>query len=581
LLALARFGEGGDTQKKQEEIDALPKLTAATFKEALDSSSVLVAFYAQWCGHCTKPMSQFTTAAKFGNELGIEIKLAKVDVQVEVGLGEKHRIKQLPTIILFKQNGESVQYNGDFSNRDMVQFLQKESQPLCPLVTTAEQVQMAMTISNVVVLALLPEINGAEHREVVQASKQISHIHDTAFVCTSDLQLFQHFHSEGGMSSVTPPSILLLKRGSIPADPMADKKALLLHTDALWEASLLAKLVLQHSLALGLRTDSVVSLFSPTDAAKIFDYSHFLTYLVVFADTNAPYFAAIVASANRVCTKMAGASRNAMRLRCTVIPSTFKHALGYFGFAPPEQVGQAQELPADLPACAILQVMGRTGVAGGARPLPRSTPIKKFVLPTTGWAGEGSLLVGNAGGMDENTIDSFVTQYFAGRLQPFIKSTLPMDGAQQGGQQGEARDPPTKGVFELTAANFGSYIEDTTKDVLVNFHAPWCGHCIALEPEYEKLGRKYEGVESVLIGSMDMSGNELTPEMHSRGAELVQRIGIPAVLLFSATNKAEPIQYEGKRDFEGLSKFLRHNAHILFRLDGMDFGALSDSRDEL
>jgi hypothetical protein len=38
LLALARFGEGGE----QGEIDALPKLTAATSKETLVNSSILI-----------------------------------------------------------------------------------------------------------------------------------------------------------------------------------------------------------------------------------------------------------------------------------------------------------------------------------------------------------------------------------------------------------------------------------------------------------------------------------------------------------------------------------------------------------
>ena len=69
-----------------------------------------------------------------------------------------------------------------------------------------------------------------------------------------------------------------------------------------------------------------------------------------------------------------------------------------------------------------------------------------------------------------------------------------------------------------------------------------------------------------------------------RAAELVQRTGIPTVLLFpagSAQRKAEPLLYEGRRDFEGLSRFLKHSAHVLFELDGMEFGALSDARDEL
>lgn len=50
------------------------------------------------------------------------------------------------------------------------------------------------------------------------------------------------------------------------------------------------------------------------------------------------------------------------------------------------------------------------------------------------------------------------------------------------------------------------------KDVLVEFYAPWCGHCKALAPKYDELAAKLEGVDSVVIAKMDSTENEIDVE---------------------------------------------------------------------
>lgn len=57
-------------------------------------------------------------------------------------------------------------------------------------------------------------------------------------------------------------------------------------------------------------------------------------------------------------------------------------------------------------------------------------------------------------------------------------------------------------VLDLTLETFDSVAMDPTKHALVEFYAPWCGHCKSLAPVYEKLGKVFEAESSVIVAKV-------------------------------------------------------------------------------
>jgi protein disulfide-isomerase A1 len=138
----------------------------------------------------------------------------------------------------------------------------------------------------------------------------------------------------------------------------------------------------------------------------------------------------------------------------------------------------------------------------------------------------------------EKDIGTFVDDFLAGKVDPSVKSE-PI--------------PETQGpVNVVVAKNYQELVIDNDKDVLLEFYAPWCGHCKALAPKYEELGELYASEEFsklVTIAKVDATANDVPDEIQ----------GFPTIKLFPAGKKDSPVDYTGSRTIEDLVQFIKDN----------------------
>ncbi|WEW61007.1 protein disulfide isomerase family protein [Emydomyces testavorans] len=103
-------------------------------------------------------------------------------------------------------------------------------------------------------------------------------------------------------------------------------------------------------------------------------------------------------------------------------------------------------------------------------------------------------------------------------------------------------------VLDLIPSNFDKVV-NSGKPGLVEFFAPWCGHCRNLAPIYEQLGQAFaHASDKVHISKVDADEHKSLGKAHK-----VQ--GFPTLKWFDG-KKPEGEEYDGGRDLEALVKFV-------------------------
>mmetsp|Transcript_4867 Transcript_4867/g.7367 ORF Transcript_4867/g.7367 Transcript_4867/m.7367 type:complete len:468 (-) Transcript_4867:2278-3681(-) len=234
----------------------------------------------------------------------------------------------------------------------------------------------------------------------------------------------------------------------------------------------------------------LVVAFSQETAPKIFG-GDIKQHLLAFVDATAADYKDTVKSIRPTAKEFAG------KYLFVTVDKAEGRILEFFGLT-----------EADLPTARIVE-MGE-----GA--------MKKFAL--------------KAKGLEADDVKAFVQSHANGELSPDLKSEEPIADADQGS------------VWVLAGKNHDEVVSKEGKHVLVEYYAPWCGHCKKLAPEYEKLGEHFKDDDRVIIAKMDATANE---------AESVNVQGFPTLKWFAAgSDHTQGEDFDGGRDFEGMKTFI-------------------------
>ncbi|XP_077365522.1 protein disulfide-isomerase A4 [Festucalex cinctus] len=591
-----------DTEVKEENgVLILNDSNFDTFMEGKDT--VLIEFYAPWCGHCKQFAPEYEKIAQTLKENDPPIPVAKVDATEAKDLGSRFEVSGYPTIKILKR-GEAVDYDGDRTEKAIVARVQEISQPdwkpppEATLVLTAKDFDETVNNADIILVEFYAPWCGHCKRlapEYEKAAKELSRrsppIPLAKVDATAESEIASRFDVTGY------PTLKMFRKGKVfDYNGPREQHGIVDYMGE--QAGPPSKQVQAAKQVQELLKDGddavIVGVFSGERDAAYETYIEAcnslredFTFRHTFSSDVAKLLKAspgqvVVAQPEKFRSKLEPASRTLPVEGSTSVSDVQefvkKNVIPLVGHRKPSNDAKRYE---HRPLVVVYYGVDfsfdyrkatqfwRSKVLEVAHDFPEYTfaiadeedyadELKSLGLSESGEEVNVAILAdgGKKFAMEPDDFDSdvlreFVVAFKKGKLKPIIKSQ-PVPKNNKG---------PVKVVVGKT---FDNIVMDAQKDVLIEFYAPWCGHCKKLEPEYLALAKKYKSEKNLVIAKMDATANDVPNEKYK-----VE--GFPTIYFAPRDGKQKPVKFEGgDRTVDAFSKFLEEHAT-----------ELSHTRDEL
>lgn len=155
-------------------------------------------------------------------------------------------------------------------------------------------------------------------------------------------------------------------------------------------------------------------------------------------------------------------------------------------------------------------------------------------------------------------IEEFIGKFLAGEVEHIVKSEpLPTQ-----------EEIDAQAVTKLVAHNYDEILGDQSKNVFVEYYAPWCGHCKKLAPIWEEVAEEFKSSD-VVIANVDHTQNDVDTPLVIEG--------YPTLIFYPANGGIDEksgvragVVYTSGRDKESLLEFIEKNKNEASAVDEED-----------